>query len=248
MMNPIIEKIKKLQALATSSNQHEAISAAKLADKLIAAHRISEEELAQVSGNAFQETPERYHSPLYVAWRITEWRMQLGFVLARHYGCAGYQKSNYETTINGDSHKVTRLWIVGRKSDCEIVDYLYDWVSNKIEALSKKECRGQGRIIANSYCVGFVEGIRQQLALQKAEIARQAEIENKSTALARVENRGNESYRAMYALVPGLKKRVNTSQALIAGSAYQQGVSAGKNLSLSKGLNTAPAKPNGLLK
>src|SRR2546421_209940 len=114
----VIEKVRKLRALATSQNAHEAAAAAAAADKLIQEHRLSEAEL-------------HAHAPGQVVLRI-----------------------------------------YGTPSDIEIVRYMYAWLTTEAERLVN-HASVKGRTGRNSWFIGFVTGVREQLhaAKQATDVA-----------------------------------------------------------------------------
>jgi hypothetical protein len=90
-MIDIIEKIRNLRKLSTSSNPHEAATAAALADQLIQKHRIEETELELGAGVAAElgEDPTPIHQ---WAGRKKKWEAVLVHTLCGHYDVASYNR------------------------------------------------------------------------------------------------------------------------------------------------------------
>ena len=76
-MNPIIDKIRKLQALATSSNVHEAAAAAAMAQKLIERHKIEAHLLNDIEQKPATDQPiidrviHTFDGPIVTTWVLT---------------------------------------------------------------------------------------------------------------------------------------------------------------------------------
>lgn len=225
----IIERINKLRALSKSDNINEASAAAAAANKLIDQHRLSESELE--TDTSEKELIIKDDKPLYECARMTQWRSTLAGILAKHYSCAIYNSTGF---------RLNRYTLVGRKSDIDIVHYMYAWLSTEIERLSasaskgKKFDRSRGRIFAGSFSYGAVEGIAQQLNASRKEAA----VDASATALVKLEARHAEAEAMLRKLVPKLsgggEKKVFINQ-----NAYDAGVITGKNIHLGAKLSEA---------
>jgi len=228
----VIEKIKNLRNLATSANAYEAAAAAKVADKLIAQHRISEAEI-QASSKVDLPAAIKADNPLYETARVTSWKNNLASYLTAHYGC----KMINDFTYTAESrNRISRYYIIGNKGDTEIVRFMFTWLSNEIERLCKKHCKGKGRVVCASYCEGAVDGINVQLALSKEEIKREAINTGTSSALAILDNRLELASMAMYKIYPNLRTERKSSHRQIDINAFNKGKADGLNIHLGKSL------------
>lgn len=228
-ISDVIEKVKKLQRLATSSNPNEAAAAAAAANKLIDQYRIQESELevnSEVCEDIIQD-PEA----VYESGRITQWKTSLVCYLSKHYGCAifnfkGFRSSSYR--------------LIGRKSDVEVVKYMFAWLCVEIERLcnaaskSKSLGRSSGKIFANSFCAGAVAGIREQLEASRKEVA----STSNSTAVVKLNQRYDEAVNFMNSKM-NLRKVSNQSKSYLDRSAYENGKVKGSSIHLGSGLNAA---------
>jgi len=152
----VLQKVRRLRALATSSNVHEAAAAAAAADRLIQEHRLSEAELESAGGPC--EAIGEDATPLETfAGRVTQWKSLLGNVLAKHYGCASYLDQHGCTTT---------VRIIGRPSDIVAVRDMYAWLTLEIERLAAANARG--RAGKNAYRLGAVMGISRGLRQSRA--------------------------------------------------------------------------------
>jgi len=231
MLNEIIEKIKKLRTLSqNNSNVEEAATAARLADQLIVKHRIEEAQLEIDSNVASSATKDEQY--IYTTGRIIPWKQSLAVSLADHYGCAIYNNTSYP-----EGRQVSNLCLIGRKSDMEITRYMFAWLSLEIDRLCKLNCKGFGKIYCQSYCIGAVSGIKQQLALSKQQIKDET-LATQSVALVKLDDRKSEAEQALIKLVPELKPTKATSKSQYDPDGYYSGVAAGKNINLHKNLNS----------
>lgn len=226
-ISSVIDRVKKLLALSKSSNAFEAAAAANAANKLIDQHRLSESELETSDHESIIQDP----NPLYESGRLTKWRSTLAVVLAKHYGCATYNSKGRRSNI---------FKLIGRKSDIEIVNYMFAWLSSEIERLSssaskaQKLDRSEGKIFSNSFCLGAVEGIKEQLQASRKEAAAQAT----SGALVKLDQRFTEADEFMRNLL-NLKQVKSYSKSSIDYGAYNSGKTKGQNIHLGQGLNAA---------
>lgn len=224
-INSIIEKISKLRKLSNSANVNEAATAAAMADKLIAKYRLSEAELEISEEKSSQ--PEFDDGFVYETKRITKWKNSLIIFLSKHYGCAVYNSIGYDANSN---RSISRYKLVGSKEDMSIVKYMFSWLTGEVERISHKETKGKGHVYANSFCIGAVAGIIQQMTLSKKEVESSAV---NCTALTIVNNKltvANQFLNSTLKLKPS--KTSNNSQ--INYNAYNNGVEAGKNIHLGK--------------
>lgn len=223
----VIAKVQKLLLLSSSSNANEAAAAMNAANKLIDQYRLSEADLSSSEENLdpMMEDSEA----VYETGRINPWKSSLVSVLAKHYGCALFNQLSYP---NG--RKVSHYKLVGRKTDIAIVRYFVAYLMSECQRLCEKEAHGKGKVFANSYCVGFVAGIREQLAASRKE----AEKEATGTAIVAINRREAEAKSFMYQL-HNLKKTGGASQAKTDYRAYSQGLQQGRNVHLGSSLNAS---------
>ena len=222
----IIEKVRKLRALAQSSNANEAAAAAAAADRLIQEYRLQEAEL-------HAETPEEptRGDPLYVETRKCRWRSSLSGAICRNYGVYAIH-----SWVAGK----LELWIYGTPSDLELVRYMYAWLSSEAERLVTTSGM-RGMRMRNSWFLGFVDGVSRQLAASKAASETVARASGHSTGIVHLAS-ARDRARAL-ALSGGIKpKSGGSSSARIDGDAFGAGRTAGANIHLGKGLNVRPAR------
>lgn len=188
----IVEKVRKLLALSTSSNIHEAANAAAVANKYITQYRLKEEDYAQqqvepTTNEIVFDDPD----PIYVSARVIPWKMQLACILAQHYGCAIWNDKKYN--VGDNKRSVSRYRLIGRPTDVSFVRAMFDWLVQGISQYSEAECRGRGHATANSYCLGAVRGIHNLFQEARDNVVAKAALAGRSTSIVRLNNREQEA-------------------------------------------------------
>lgn len=168
----ILERVKRLLALAQSDNEHEASLALARAEELMAEHNIKEAELAE----ADRETASVDGVPLYSGKRIPGWVCQLAITVSENAGCYMYSSRCYSMEHGTESH----LIITGNPSDRDAARAMFAWIRSVIERLSVINCKGKGRAYASSWCLGAAIGVRDTLLAAKR--VREAEAPRMASA------------------------------------------------------------------
>ncbi len=155
----LLDRVRKLLALAESPNVHEAALAAARAQALIDAHRLqglldAEEDAPVVDGRS---------APLESGRRLRKWKVVLASALAGLNGCLAY------TDRVG---KLKRIVLVGTEDDRAAVGVLWDWLVRRIEWLSATHGAGQDRRWHDAFRIGAAQTIAGRLqASQEAGTA-----------------------------------------------------------------------------
>jgi hypothetical protein len=230
----VIEKVRKLLTLSKSDNIHEANAALQTANKLIEQYRLSESEL-EINDNFECEAIVDDDKPLYESGRITRWKSLLAQVLARHYGCALW---------NAKSYRSNSYQLVGRKSDIEIVRYMFAWLSMEADrlssSLSKKQGhdRSSGKIFCASYCLGFASGISEQLNASKKSAAEKST----SQAITKLDSRLAEAEAFMRSARKLEKNPRKCTNSNVDASAFYNGKSHGNSIHLGAAMSGSSTK------
>lgn len=232
-LSDVIEKVKKLLALSKSSNANEAATAASVANRLIDEFRLSE---ADVAGNHSESDPMvRDDQYVYETGRVIPWKSRLVVTLASHYGCAVFNDTHYNNTKR---RKVSRYKLLGRKSDIQIVQYMFAWLSSECSRISDLEAKGMGKVFVFSYCNGFVAGIGEQLHLSR----KAAEKEATSNAIVKINARLDEANDFMKQTYPNLRMEKSYGHSRLNTDAYSAGQSKGRSLHLGSALGGGKVK------
>ncbi|HVO72517.1 MAG TPA: DUF2786 domain-containing protein [Ignavibacteriaceae bacterium] len=223
----IIDRVKKLRSLATSSNVHEAANASAAAERLIQQFRLTEAELQDESNQEIIEGDDY----LYETGKVVQWKMSLARYLAELYGVYLFNDTNRSET----GRQITRIKMVGKRTDIELLFYSFHALINEITRLCDKNVVSHNRGVSverNSYCLGAVHGIVVKMQEEKAEVAKTTT----STALVALNNRQKEAERWAFQEHDIRRVKAHNSQASISGNSYNSGLQAGKNITLRAGL------------
>lgn len=206
----IIEKIKKILALAENNpNENEAVAAALKAQKLMAKFHIEEQELGE-------EITEKNIDKLecVVNGKSQKWKLQLASVLANNFRCRIY-------LINGN------VTFYGYEEDIKICSEVFYSLYNigvKLSDKAKREARkenGTATGVRNTFCYGFVQGIK-------------SELEKQCTALMIVVPKEvNDSYTEM---TKGFSQKKTSIRISSNKRIYDKGFQSGKDAIRSRGI------------
>lgn len=204
----VIEKVRRLRALATSDNVHEAAAAAAAAERLIQEYNLSETDLRP----ATDELPcdEWLASG---ARRIPTWIRGLRAGLTRAYQCRGINDGR-------------RYRVFGRREDIDTFTFQMAFYTTEITRLAARSGKGKGRTWSNSFRIGAAEAICNAIKTANSQVRAAAT----STALAVVDKRMQASQQALAKAYPHTKKTTVGSQNLDRGG-YEAGQRAGAGIS-----------------
>lgn len=169
----LLDRVRKLLALAGSPNVHEAALAAARAQALIEAHRLEGLLAAQAEAEA-EPIVDGRDQPLEVGRRIRKWKQALAMQLAEMNGCLAYTAGP-----RGDQ----RLLLAGRPEDRAAVIEVWSWLVQRIEWLSATEGAGRDRAWHEAFRVGAADTVARRMAQARA----QAHAALETAALAVVE-------------------------------------------------------------
>lgn len=113
----IVERIRKLLALSTSDNQHEAELAMKKANDLMAEHQISMTQV-EVDNATKDGVVEDRHEVEGLRMKYI-WVVRLGMAAARLYDCEAYNTNRLHGTVVG---------FIGQKADIEMAKVTFDYL------------------------------------------------------------------------------------------------------------------------
>lgn len=222
----IIERVKRLRALSTSSNLNEAATAASIAEKLIQEHSLAEAELEISQGS--QEKTHEDGIPL-TNWdqRQTVWHNILLTHLCKAYNCEGVLKFSKEGKVG--------YYAIGRPSDIDTMRYQYTFFVVELTRLAHLLApdylrRGEGKRWHNSFYLGGVAAIGESLKKTRQEVRAQAN----SSALTVVDQHTADALALKKEKYP--KSRTVQFDNNIDGDAYRMGKQAGSGLSPKPGL------------
>lgn len=170
-----LEKIRKLRELATSENEHEAASAAAMAERLMTKFELDEAALDAPADDA--EICCEWDDPIFEFGRkVPSWKSVLANGLSRHFG-----------TFTFDDRTRGGCIIYGRASTVATVRYFFDWISREVERLARQRS-GNGRSWIAAYRQGVVSAVLKAMRAEREAQAFEVRAANTGSALVKVEN------------------------------------------------------------
>lgn len=162
----VLDKIKKLLALANSSNEHEASLAAQRAQKLLLKYNLT------------MQSVEKHDSD-YVN-RVVEERTFLrtedkfvSRILTDHFFVRVFsQRLRTEGYEIGKQNSFAQVVLLGTKSNVEIASYIRDFLINEFHScwISYRRESGCPASYQQSYYYGLLRGLDEKLKAQKKEV------------------------------------------------------------------------------
>lgn len=224
----VLDKIRKLLALAESDNPHEAALALARAQALMDRHRITEAMVGDNGQAAPSEPFEIAQAPLFEGGLVFQWRVRLAMILATPNGCFIYTQR---------AGKGKQVCVVGKPSQIARVRYLLEFCMAETDRLAAKEAQGNGLTYANNFRLGCVDAIALAIAEERKAVrnAMQAEATS-SSALVVVQNAialvDDEARRArdFAAQAFGGFRKSKSSGSTYDGRAREHGRQSGKNI------------------
>ncbi len=174
MAENILEKIRRLLALATSSNVNEASVAAAKAQELMMRHRISQIEV-ETADDSRDDDDQIVDSEVMSTRSTIPWRQGLIAGLAKANGCETY----VQRRTSGMHYR-----IVGQTSQTQVVSYMYAYLSREVDRLASHRS-SMGRSWLRDFRLGAVTAI-----ISRVNEANQRVVEEHvgSVALARIDD------------------------------------------------------------
>lgn len=215
-----LDRVRKLLALATSPNVHEAATAAAQAQALITRHRL-EQWLDAERDAADDPDPiaDASDAPLEVARKLRPWKVVLAGALAEVNGCVSY------TLDRGDDQAIV---LVGRARDRAAVETLWAWAVKRVEWLSATHGEGKSRRWHEAFRVGAVDVLARRLGT----VARDERATVAGTELATVD-RAVEAHRAALDRFVSERLKLGSGRGMrVDAAAYAKGRRAAEGMGL----------------
>ena len=235
--DPILSRIQKLLALATSDNVHESAQAAAAAQRLMLQHGIDSADLAPPSVQEITLDHDLANDTWFQ-------------ILAKHVGescfCRTYGKTVH---VPGRVNRRTVTVMLGRANDVAVASVLLAWLAGEVNRLADKGWHSgaptpkgtnpvHGKTWKNSFRRGAVKTLGERLQTsRKTDVAAQS-----STALVKLETYATAVKEAITKHLgeQGVKLRSSATRTNIDRDGYGAGVVAGAGINL-----TAPTRALG---
>ncbi len=229
MSEKIFDRISKLLALATSPNEHEARLAAEKANELLVRHNLTAQEVRHQTETKYVENAVQMGTPnLRVEDKF------IASIVRNHFFCRPCFVG--AKIINGRYQRT--ILFVGEETNAKIGAYVYEFLFRKYRELwtDYRKQTGAKQSDRQSYYLGLTDGLGDQLK------ARRKIIEDEM-ALAVVPDRKLDAY--MRSMSSETKTKFSASSK---SPAAEAGFQQGKNLKISRGLESASASSSAPLR
>lgn len=169
----IIEKIRRLLALSKSPNEFEAAAAAAKAQDLLFKYNLSTADI-DIAG----KSEEEYGAAWFNDGVNSRWRHMLLEAVASNSFCEAGRVIGRHGTYQ----------ILGKKSDIEIVTYLFNYLAETVERMAAQyRGKGLGREWLNAYRRGLVIGIAVTLRGQRLKSEREAGETSRALVISNIQ-------------------------------------------------------------
>lgn len=156
--NKIIERVKKLLALANSSNENESESAMLKAQELMAKHKLQMKDISIEEKSKVIDEESNFEYTVK-----TQWKGNLALNIAENFGCHAY----IEFYNIGRRRKIN-LCFIGEEDNVEMTKVVYEYAlkvcEERIKNIQKeyKKNNLSTRGIQQNYGLGFARGLKEQ--------------------------------------------------------------------------------------
>ena len=227
--SPLLAKVEKLFALASSANEHEAALAMNKANELLARHHLEwlegggRHEYAVVTINRRRK-------------RIEGWQKRICMILRDFFFVQPIITELYAPEID-DCHRVIELF--GRPEDVRIAEHCYSFLAERIETLWQRH-RGRfssrTRVEKKSFTLGLLAGFHDKLRAEDARRRQAAAPADTTLPAVGVPAAGADPDLAHFISQhhPRLRTTSRRTGSRVYRSTYEQGRAEGRKIVLHK--------------
>jgi hypothetical protein len=228
MTSTIIERVRRLLALSTSDNVHEAAAAAAKAQQLMTEHEIAQADLDIASGAPHEAVGTEVFE---TGARNVPWRSSLANVLAKANGAHVFSARDRDLGA-------TSIKIVGTPAAISTVRYLHAYLVAEVERLCRKEQRETGETgaaFANAFRLGASAALCKRIMEAKADALAAAKRSGHGAAIVRIDSQLARVHAALPKLGKGRPAHYRSRDGFAAGRTAAQGVVLGGSAALGRG-------------
>ncbi len=221
----MLEKVRKLLALAASANEHEAVLAMHRVREIYARYNLERKDQSQ-----------------FVHLEIATGRRRMGAhekrianILVSHFFVEVILGETYDVA---SSERQRKIEIIGRRENVLMAEYVYSFIHRQLKELLAQRLVQEprlSRVARKSFWLGVLHGFAAKLkAAERAPLESKGEQESGliAQALARF-NGDREASRYIASVYPRLSTTYTAAQR-IDSSAFAAGNSAGRKITLNK--------------
>ena len=238
----VIEKIRKLLALAESSNEHESALAMEMAGRLLKRYNVKQMDEDQQNNYVYSIINRKRK-------RIDEYQRRIILILKQFFYVEALCSSLYDP-LSDETHKTFEIF--GKKVNVEIAEYCYHFLEQKLSALWQQNCTnfdGNRRIAKKSYYLGIIQGFSDKL-LDQEIIGRLPEYNplpsKPSTSSELIVAADSALKRFIHTRYPRISRR-SMGRAKIYRETYDQGLTVGRTLVIHRGITGTTGNNGNLL-
>lgn len=230
----ILDRIRRLLALSTSSNEFEAALAASKAQDLLLKYNLEMSQIKQDRGDEVERW--NFQTPLFDVWLGPLMNAVATANLCRVVQGKSYMPGHRNGNDFVPGRDMREFYLFGKRPNLEVTEFMYAYLAAEIDRLTPK---GKGVKYKTSFRIGAVntvaERLRQELKNFQSSEETRALIVVSDTALA-------EKVREAF---PKLSKgrSVNVGDY----GAYMDGKAAGKSIQFRQGVSGKNPAGQGLL-
>lgn len=240
-------RVKKLLALAESSNEHEAALAIQKANELLEKHNLEGYGLGKEAENRYTfAVIDRKRK------RIESYQRHICLILQEFF-FVRVVISNLYDPVRNDTFKTIEL--LGSRENVTVAEYCYYFLENRLISLwarNRQRFKGSVRTEKISFFLGILRGFYQKLQdqqrtineLQKSKEIKEKHPNNEMGELIVANEKQLEIFVGIR--FPRLKKTA-ARESRVYGKTYGEGVETGKTISFTEGLTASDAKSQGFL-
>ncbi len=235
---PLLRKIKKLLALASSDNENEAMLAMERVKEICHKHNLQMLQEDQQDNLVYEiiNTGKK---------RVENHQYKICSLLIEHFMVKVVYSNLYDPQTL-ETHKTIELF--GTPANVQMASYVYHFLSKKVlELWQSYKCRER---LANrykrSYLIGLLEGLDEKLCLTK-EVHSSKENAPSTVArslMVREEHRINEFIGQRYPRLHSTRRKSGN----IYSDAFYQGTNDGRNIEINRPIEKSPTSFGGYLK
>ncbi len=218
--NPIIEKIKKLLALANSSNEHEAALAASHAQRLLSQHNLA---MADIESSVKPDKADKVETT--VSKTLPKWVRHLSAGICTAFDCQAIHHP-----------ALGKMTFIGVGADVQIAAYTFSYLDKTVRKLCSSYIKHHvsdatpnrhRELMRQSYYLGAVSTINLKLREQK--------VQTPTTPGALVPVKEGLIRKTMSEMGP--TRTVRSRRSYIDSNAYSKGQQDGQQIGISKGIS-----------
>jgi uncharacterized protein DUF2786/SprT-like family protein len=227
-LNPVLDRIAKLLALAESPNEHEAQAAMSAAQRLMLKHNIE----AAVSGKSASYSFRHLGQP---SGRVSEHERRLAMILDDFFFVQVIWVPVWRVA---EAKRGSVLEVCGSRDNVELAAYVYDFLIYTSAALYRADRarrRDRSHQARRKFLAGVMSGFHERLSRERQQSEAQGLV-----WVGDAELRGY--FRRRHPHLRWSRHTVSTS-----GEAYARGQTAGRSIVLHRGVKSGPGSSIRLL-